>query len=368
MAKTITARFTTYAGTAAQWSASSLVLLKGEIGLETDTGKFKFGNGVDTYGSLSYAVPTALSQLSADSTHRLVTDSEKSTWNGKQNALTFDSSPTAGSSNPVRSSGIKTALDTKANASSVPTKTSQLTNDSGYTTKTYVDEKVSSVYKFKGSVATYANLPTTGLTVGDVYNVVAAYGTYPAGTNWAWTSDNTWDALGGSIDLSIYIKSADVSTMGKTGKLSDGTQDTTHRVVTDTEKSTWNAKQNALSFDSTPTAGSTNPVTSGGVKTALNSKADTSSIPTTLAALAGDSTHRVVTDTEKSTWNNKQAKLTFDTTPTANSSNPVTSGGVKTALDTKASSSEIVKTSTGLTDSSDLMRYSDEIIINGGEL
>jgi len=33
-------------------------------------------------------VPTALSELTADSTHRLVTDAEKSTWNGKQNALT----------------------------------------------------------------------------------------------------------------------------------------------------------------------------------------------------------------------------------------------------------------------------------------
>ena len=32
------------------------------------------------------AVPTALSQLSADSTHRLVTDTEKSTWNGKANS------------------------------------------------------------------------------------------------------------------------------------------------------------------------------------------------------------------------------------------------------------------------------------------
>lgn len=32
----------------------------------------------------------------------------------------------------------------------------------------------------------------------------------------------------------------------------------------------------------------------------------------------------------------KQDKLTFDTTPTANSANPVTSGGVKTALDEKA--------------------------------
>lgn len=31
-----------------------------------------------------------------------------------------------------------------------------------------------------------------------------------------------------------------------------------------------------------------------------------------------------------------QEKLTFDTSPTANSTNPVTSGGVKTALDGKA--------------------------------
>ena len=31
--------------------------------------------------------PTALSELSDDSTHRLITDSEKSTWNGKQDAL-----------------------------------------------------------------------------------------------------------------------------------------------------------------------------------------------------------------------------------------------------------------------------------------
>lgn len=35
-----------------------------------------------------------------------------------------------------------------------------------------------------------------------------------------------------------------------------------------------NAKQNALTFDSTPTASSTNPVTSGGVKTALDTKQD----------------------------------------------------------------------------------------------
>ena len=44
-----------------------------------------------SYNSLSNkpTIPTDLSQLSADSTHRLVSDTEKSTWNGKQNALGF---------------------------------------------------------------------------------------------------------------------------------------------------------------------------------------------------------------------------------------------------------------------------------------
>lgn len=53
--------------------------------------------------------PTALSQFSDDSTHRLVTDTEKSTWNGKQNALTFDNAPTSGSNNPVKSGGVYSA-------------------------------------------------------------------------------------------------------------------------------------------------------------------------------------------------------------------------------------------------------------------
>ena len=49
--------------------------------------------------SITALIPTALSQLGDDATHRLVTDTEKSTWNGKQNALSFVSTPS--SSNKV---------------------------------------------------------------------------------------------------------------------------------------------------------------------------------------------------------------------------------------------------------------------------
>ena len=64
-------------------------------------------------------------------------------------------------------------------------------------------------------------------------------------------------------------------------------------------QSTVAGKQDKLTFDSTPTNGSNNPVTSGGIYNAIN---------------------------------NKQDKLTFDSTPTSGSSNPVTSDGIYQAI------------------------------------
>ena len=41
-------------GTAAQWTAANPVLAAGEIGFETDTSKFKMGNGSSTWSNLTY--------------------------------------------------------------------------------------------------------------------------------------------------------------------------------------------------------------------------------------------------------------------------------------------------------------------------
>jgi hypothetical protein len=43
-------------GTAAQWTSANPVLGAGEMGVETDTQKFKFGNGTTTWASLGYGV------------------------------------------------------------------------------------------------------------------------------------------------------------------------------------------------------------------------------------------------------------------------------------------------------------------------
>ena len=46
--------------------------------------------------------------------------------------------------------------------------------------------------------------------------------------------------------LASKANDADLAAIAKSGDLADATQDATHRVVTDTEKATWNAKQNAI--------------------------------------------------------------------------------------------------------------------------
>lgn len=47
-------------GTAAEWTSIDPVLAAGEMGLETDTGDFKFGNGTDNWSDLSYSLGNAI--------------------------------------------------------------------------------------------------------------------------------------------------------------------------------------------------------------------------------------------------------------------------------------------------------------------
>ena len=158
----------------------------------------------------------------------------------------------------------------------IPTKTSDIINNSGFIdkevnnltnyykkdetyTKQEVDNKVSSVYKYKGSVATYADLPSSDLTVGDVYNVEAD------GSNYAWDGSN-WDKLGGEIDLSDYQTKID-SSHKLSADLVDDTS-TTHKFTSTSEKSSWNAK-----YDK-PSGGIPSTDLSSSVQTSLG-KADT---------------------------------------------------------------------------------------------
>lgn len=89
---------------------------------------------------------------------------------------------------------------------SVPTNLSQLQNDgdgtqgSAFATnadvETAINTAVASAYKYQGSVATVADLPASGNTKGDVYDVQSN------GMNYAWNG-TAWDSLGQIVDTSL---------------------------------------------------------------------------------------------------------------------------------------------------------------------
>ena len=133
-------------------------------------------------------------------------------------------------------------------------------------------------------------------------------------------------------------------------------------------KNTLNNKQNVLTFDATPTAGSQNPVTSDGIKRAIDNidvgnvqgqldaikteqteqnkkisdnKTEIDSVKESVANQETDITSLQETTAGHTTaieglQTGKQNVLTFDATPTAGSQNPVTSDGIKKAIDASA--------------------------------
>lgn len=129
----------------------------------------------------------------------------------------------------------KERLAQKANLSALPTKLSDLTNDAGFITGEEVPawakaetkpaytaaevgaipaadadtfakkSDLTSVYKYKGSVATVAELPASGNTAGDVWNVEAT------DMNYGWTG-TAWDPLGQMFSIDS-ITNAEIDTI-----------------------------------------------------------------------------------------------------------------------------------------------------------
>lgn len=117
------------------------------------------------------------------------------------------SASTTTAATPAAVKAVKDIADAKA---------AKATTLSGYGitdayTKTEIDNKVSSALHYKGSKDTYADLPTTGNTTGDVWNVAEADTTHgvKAGDNVAWNGTE-WDVLAGTVDLSAYMLTTDM--------------------------------------------------------------------------------------------------------------------------------------------------------------
>ena len=175
----------------------------------------------DANKAVDVTVPTATSDLTndGDGTSNFATETYVNQHGGKIDTISVN--------------GTQQTITNKNVDITVPTAVSDLTNDSGfqtasdvsgaitdalangndpYTTESDVDSAiasaVTSAYKYKGSVASQSALPSSGQTVGDVYD------TQDTGMNYAWNG-TAWDALGTYVDTSVLW----TSTAGQSNSL-----------------------------------------------------------------------------------------------------------------------------------------------------
>jgi len=89
-----TVRIQVRRGTASQWTSANPILAAGEMGVETDTNKFKFGNGTSTWSSLSYAAADAagIGEISQDAINTALTMGSglTKTYNDGSNTITIN--------------------------------------------------------------------------------------------------------------------------------------------------------------------------------------------------------------------------------------------------------------------------------------
>ena len=75
--------------------------------------------------------------------------------------------------------------------------------------QTLINNSMSSVMTYKGTVANYTDLPSENVAVGDTYNITNASQYNNAGDNATWNG-TTWDILGSNIDLSSYLQRSEL--------------------------------------------------------------------------------------------------------------------------------------------------------------
>ena len=168
------------------------------------------------------AVQGNLDDHEADTTKH-VTAAERTKWNGKQDKLTFDAAPTANSTNPVTSGGVKAELDKKANATSLGAHTGNTDNPHQVT-------------------AVQAGADPAGTGKSEAASAVSAH--------------NSSSAAHSDIRTALAGKETAGAAATVQGNLDDHEADTTKH-VTAAERTAWNAKSGkAVSFTVTLAAAS----------------------------------------------------------------------------------------------------------------
>ena len=335
------------------------------------------------------------------------TSEEKTRWNDKQDALTYDSRPTQDSNNMVKSGGLYTVLHQNEivvaaalndlNDRVIDLENVEIPDVSNFITKsvndltnyylktetynkTEVDTLVGAILQFHYEIA-----ESTSAVSSPESNVLYLIGPTGSGSDqyeeyvypdssagWTKIGDTTIDLTGyvttSALNsmLSSYVTTSALST-ALTSYVTTSVLNTTlasyltsesdpifsasaAASITAADISAWNAKQDALVFDSVPTVSSSNLVNSSVIydyvteielvtAAALNDLNDRMiDVETSVSNIAEtdpvfmSSPAASITASDISSWNAKQDALTFDSVPTENSENLVKSGDLYTVI------------------------------------
>lgn len=245
-------------------------------------------------------------------TNKFVTSTDISNWNGKQNALSTTQMNAVNSG--VTSSTVSQVSTNTSDISGLQSSKQNAITSSAKLDADLVDDSTSTNKFVTSSDITTWNAKQDALTTAQMNAVDSGV-----------TSSTVSQVATNTSDIS-GLQSSKQDAITSSAKLSADLVDdasTTNKFVTSSDITNWNAKQNALTFDTTPTSASTNPVTSGGVYTALADKADTSSLAT------------VATSGSYNDLTNKPTIPTTTSSVTQDSTAALTSGGAYTALSGK---------------------------------
>jgi hypothetical protein len=212
-------------------------------GLISDSEKNKLANIEDEANKYVHPNSHPAGMITENSSKRFVSDSEKEKWNDKvsQSQITGDVNA-SGSDKVYHVDFIKkqfNSLDSnKADKNKIPTKISQLNNDKNFKTESEIQSLINNSTKLKKEVVT--SLPSTGKE-DVIYLLKNKNDTNNYYTEYMWISGK-WEIIGDTkVDLSDYAKKTEIPK-----NISELREDSTHRTVTDTEKSTWNKKLSNL--------------------------------------------------------------------------------------------------------------------------
>ena len=253
--------------------------------LDNDVGFLTEHQSLNGYAKESYVndkieqiiIPKQLSELSEDVDHRTVSDFEKTDWNSKQPKGDYLKSTEI--SDWAKQSNKPTYTADEVGALSkntiIPSKTSDLTNDSGFLTEhqsligyakeSYVNQKISEI-----------EVPTQLSELGDD----PTHRTVTDEEKKKWNSNS-----GGSSDYNDIVNKPSINDVELIGNIT--------------------TEQLGIKDGKTPVKG-VDYFTNEEINTIEDNAASKVVVPKALSDLTDDSTHRVVTDVEKQNWDNKQ--------------------------------------------------------------